>query len=64
VGIVICDDRWNPLITRALVFDGARMMLIPSLGAKAKKQNQTVLARARENGAGRGGECRRQPDHQ
>lgn len=49
-GIVICNDRWNPLITRTLVLDGASLILIPSYGSKRKEQNETVLARARENG--------------
>ncbi|MEE2658861.1 MAG: carbon-nitrogen hydrolase family protein [Candidatus Latescibacterota bacterium] len=49
-GIVICNDRWNPDITRALVLDGAQMILIPSYGSKSKSQNEAVLARARENG--------------
>ena len=49
-GFVICNDRWNPNIVRALVLDGARIILIPSYGAKSKRQNQAVLARARENG--------------
>ena len=50
VGIVICNDRWRPPIARALVLDGARLILIPSLGAKTRHQNEAVLARARENG--------------
>ena len=49
-GILICNDRWNPLIARTLVLDGAQFLLIPSYGSKGKGQNQTVLARARENG--------------
>ena len=49
-GFVICNDRWNPQIVRALVLDGARVILIPSYGDKTKSQNQAVLARARENG--------------
>ena len=49
-GLVICNDRWNPQIVRALVLDGARVILIPSYGDKTKSQNQAVLARARENG--------------
>ena len=49
-GFVICNDRWNPDIVRALVLDGACIILIPSYGAKTKRQNQAVLARARENG--------------
>lgn len=49
-GIVICNDRWNPLIVRTLVLDGARLIFIPSYGSRNKAQNATVLARARENG--------------
>ena len=49
-GILICNDRWNPLIARTLVLDGAQFLLIPSYGSKGKAQNRTVLARARENG--------------
>ena len=49
-GILICNDRWNPMIARTLVLDGAQMLLIPSYGMKTKPQNETVLARARENG--------------
>ena len=49
-GIVICNDRWNPLITRTLVLDGARLIFIPSYGSRRKAQNEAVLARARENG--------------
>ncbi len=49
-GFVICNDRWNPHIVRALVLDGAQIILIPSYGSKSKSQNQAVLARARENG--------------
>jgi predicted amidohydrolase len=50
VGIVICNDRWNPMIVRALALDGARLLLISSYGSKAQEQNDTVLARSRENG--------------
>ena len=50
VGIVICNDRWNPMIVRTLALDGARLLLISSYGSKAQKQNDTVLARSRENG--------------
>ncbi len=50
VGVVICNDRWNPRITRALVLDGAQLILIPSYGSKTRQQNETVLRRARENG--------------
>jgi len=50
VGMLICKDRWNPLIARTLVLDGAQILLIPSYGSRKKEQNQAVLARARENG--------------
>ena len=50
VGFLICNDRWNPLLARTLVLDGARLLLIPSYGSKSRDQNQTVLSRARENG--------------
>ena len=49
-GILICNDRWNPMIARTLVLDGAQYILIPSMGAKSRAQNQNVVARARENG--------------
>ena len=49
-GILICNDRWNPMIARTLVLDGAQMILIPSYGGKGRNQNEAVLARARENG--------------
>ena len=50
VGILICNDRWNPAIARTLVLDGAQLLLIPSYGSKRRHQNEAVLARARENG--------------
>lgn len=50
MGFLICNDRWNPNIARAIVLDGARALLICSYGSRCKAQNQTVLARARENG--------------
>ena len=50
LGILTCNDRWTPLIARTLVLDGARLLLIPSYGSKRRRQNQAVLARARENG--------------
>lgn len=49
-GMLICADRWNPDIARALALDGAQMLLICSYGSRKKRQNQTVMARARENG--------------
>ena len=50
MGILICNDRWNPMLGRALVLDGARALLIPSYGSRRKAQNDAVVARARENG--------------
>ena len=50
VGFLICNDRWNPMIARTLVLDGAQLLLIPSYGSKRRHQNEAVLARARENG--------------
>ena len=38
------------MIVRTLVMDGAQFIMIPSYGSKAQEQNETVLARARENG--------------
>ena len=38
------------MIARTLVLDGARLLLIPAYGSKSAAQNETVLARARENG--------------
>jgi len=49
-GIMICNDRWNPLIARTLVLDGARVIFVPTYGDKAKGNTQALLARARENG--------------
>lgn len=49
-GILICQERWYPMIARTLVLDGARALFIPSYGSKDKSQNLTVVARARENG--------------
>lgn len=49
-GMVICSDRWLPIISRTLVLDGAQMILIPTYGSVNKGQNDTVIARARENG--------------
>jgi len=49
-GMVICNDRWNPDIARIPVLDGARYLLIPSFGSRARAQDRAVLARARENG--------------
>ncbi len=49
-GILICSDRWMPLLARTLVLDGAQFLLIPTFGSKEQTQTKAVLARARENG--------------
>jgi len=49
-GFLICNDRWNPDLARIPVLDGARYLIIPSYGDRGLKQDQAVLARARENG--------------
>ena len=48
--MLICADRWNPMIARTLVLDGARVIYIPSQGGNDTVQDCAVLARARENG--------------
>jgi predicted amidohydrolase len=49
-GFLICNDRWNPTLARALVLDGARVIYIPAYGSTRLRQDSAVLARARENG--------------
>lgn len=49
-GMLICSDRWLPILARTLVLDGAQFLLIPTYGSVNKGQNQAVLARGRENG--------------
>ncbi len=49
-GIMICAERWEPVIARLLVVDGAKFLLIPSYGDKTRANNGEVLARGRENG--------------
>ena len=50
VGIMICNDRWNPDVARTQVMDGAQILLIPAYGSRRRHQNEAVIARARENG--------------
>jgi predicted amidohydrolase len=49
-GIVICYDRWNPILARTLVLDGARVLYIPAYGSVKRRQDEAVLSRSRENG--------------
>lgn len=47
-GILICNDRWNPALARIPKLDGAQFLVIPAYGLRATKQDEAVLARARE----------------
>lgn len=49
-GILICNDRWNPLLAGILKADGARFLAIPSFGSTSRAQDDAVLARSVENG--------------
>ena len=49
-GMLICSDRWYPEIAGTLALDGAQFLCILTYGNKTKRQDRTVLARARENG--------------
>ena len=46
---MICNDRWNPLLARIPVLDGARFLLIPAMGSRSLEQDEAVLNRGREN---------------
>ncbi len=48
-GILICNDRWNPLLAKTLALDGAQFLVIPSFGSRSKSQDEAVLGRGREN---------------
>jgi len=47
---MICNDRWNADLARIAVLDGANFFLIPSYGSKHRRQDEAVLAIARQNG--------------
>jgi len=49
-GLIVCADRWYAMLARTLVLDGAQYLVISAYGSKERPQNETVLARARENG--------------
>lgn len=49
-GILICNDRWNPLLAAILKADGAQFLAIPSFGSTSKAQDDAVLARSVETG--------------
>jgi predicted amidohydrolase len=49
-GVLICNDRWNPLLAKIPALDGAQFLVIPSFGSKSKSQDDAVLARGVESG--------------
>ena len=49
-GILICNDRWNPLLAQVLKLDGAQFLAIPSYGSVSRAQDEAVLARSIETG--------------
>ena len=48
-GMLICNDRWNPLLAKIPALDGAQFLVIPSFGSTSKRQDEAVLARGVEN---------------
>ncbi|MDA4121811.1 MAG: carbon-nitrogen hydrolase family protein [Thaumarchaeota archaeon] len=49
-GFLICNDRWDKTLARALVLDGARVIYILAYGDKSHKQDRVLVETARENG--------------
>lgn len=49
-GILICNDRWTPALARIPALDGAQFLVIPAYGSTSARQDEAVLARARETG--------------
>jgi predicted amidohydrolase/sucrose-6-phosphate hydrolase SacC (GH32 family) len=47
-GVLICNDRWNPMLARIPALDGAQFLVIPSFGSTSTSQDETVLARSVE----------------
>jgi predicted amidohydrolase len=48
-GILICNDRWNPLLARIPAMDGAQFLVIPAYGSRSNSQDEAVLSRSRES---------------
>ncbi|MCA9217723.1 MAG: hypothetical protein KDB27_31860, partial [Planctomycetales bacterium] len=48
-GVMICNDRWNPLLAKIPALDGAQFLVIPAFGSNSKSQDDAVLARSVEN---------------
>ncbi|MBL9209720.1 MAG: carbon-nitrogen hydrolase family protein [Opitutaceae bacterium] len=49
-GILICNDRWTPALARIPALDGAQFLVIPAYGSTSARQDDAVIARARETG--------------
>lgn len=49
-GILICNDRWTPALARIPALDGAQFLVIPAYGSTSARQDEAVVARARETG--------------
>lgn len=49
-GILICNDRWTPELARIPALDGAQFLVIPAYGSTSVRQDEAVVARARETG--------------
>ena len=47
-GVLICNDRWNPLLAKIPALDGAQFLVIPSFGTTHVSQDEAVLARGVE----------------
>ena len=48
-GILICNDRWNPLLAKIPALDGAQFLVIPAYGSTSNQQDLAVLDRSTEN---------------
>jgi len=48
-GILICNDRWNPVLAKIPASDGAQFLVIPSFGSTSRRQDEAALARGTEN---------------
>lgn len=47
-GVLICNDRWNPLLAKIPALDGAQFLVIPSFGSTSKQQDDAVISRGVE----------------
>lgn len=49
-GFLICNDRWDKTLARALALDGASVIYVLAYGDRSYKQDRVLLETARENG--------------